>query len=215
MTMGRYEEVRDRATEVMTQQAMANAAMQAGKIGEALDYATAGADIAEKILKEYEDIGASYVVYCNATGFRFQLLDAIKDYQNAFFAAFVAIYTTCPYLAKRLDEEHFCCLFATQLTQMFVSFRDFVEYKGYLEQDDEVGQKAYETIDLMFQITYNAFDLLKLVAPDNRMVAPMSNILKQMEEAGFERYDDCKDLNWQACLERVYDNLVSMKIIDE
>lgn len=47
---------------------------------------------------------------------------------------------------------------------MFVSFRDFVEYKGYLEQDDEVGQKAYETIDLMFQITYNAFDLLKLVA---------------------------------------------------
>lgn len=84
MTMGRYEEVRDRATEVMTQQAMANAAMQAGKIDEALDYATAGADIAEKILKEYEDIGASYVVYCNATGFRFQLLDAIKDYQNAF-----------------------------------------------------------------------------------------------------------------------------------
>ena len=54
--MGRYEEVRDRATEVMTQQAMANAAMQAGKIDEALDYATAGADIAEKILKEYLQI---------------------------------------------------------------------------------------------------------------------------------------------------------------
>ena len=32
MTMGRYEEVRDRATEVMTQQAMANAAMQAEKL---------------------------------------------------------------------------------------------------------------------------------------------------------------------------------------
>ena len=33
--MGRYEEVRDRATEVMTQQAMANASMQTGKVDEA------------------------------------------------------------------------------------------------------------------------------------------------------------------------------------
>ena len=164
--------------------------------------------------KEYGDIGAAYVVYCNATGFQFQLFDAMKDYQNAFFSAFVAIYTTCPFLSKHLNDENYCCLFATQFTQMFVSFREFVEDKELLEQGKEIGQKTYDTVDLMFQVTYNAFDLLKQVAPDNRMVAPMSTILRQMEGAGLERYDDCKDLDWQICLNGIYDNLVTMKIIN-
>lgn len=212
--MGRYEEVRDRATEVMTQQAMANASMQTGKVDEALEYAASSVAIAENILKEYGDIGAAYVVYCNATGFQFQLFDAMKDYQNAFFSAFVAIYTTCPFLSKHLNDENYCCLFATQFTQMFVSFREFVEDKELLEQGKEIGQKTYDTVDLMFQVTYNAFDLLKQVAPDNRMVAPMSTILRQMEGAGLERYDDCKDLDWQICLNGIYDNLVTMKIIN-
>lgn len=212
--MGRYEEVRDKGTEVMTQQAMANAAMQTGKVDEALEYAAKGVEIAENILKEYEDIGAAYVVYCHATGFQFQLFDVIKDYQNAFFSAFVAIYTTCPFLSKHLNDENYCCLFATQLTQLFISFREFVEEKELLEQSEEIGQKAYDTVDMMFQVTYNAFDLLKQVAPDNRMVAPMSTILRQMEGAGFERYDDCEDLDWQTCLNGIYDNLVAMKIVN-
>lgn len=213
--MGRYEEVRDRAVNVMTDQAMANAAMQAGNVEEALKYAESSVQFAEDILKEYEDVGASYVVYCNATGFRFQLLDSLEDNRNAFFSALIAVYSTYSFLSERMENETFCCLFATQLMQMFISYRSYSEEVGFFDEGNENGQLAFETLVLIFQLMHNAYDQLKKVAPDNPMVAPMSNILQQMIDAGLERYEELADLDWETGLDRVYDNLVAMKIINE
>lgn len=213
--MGRYEEVRDRAADVMTHQAMANAAMETGNVEEALKYAETSVQLAEDILKEYDDVGAAYVVYCNATGFRFHLFNSLEDNRNAFFAALIALYTTCPFLSEHLDDETFCCLFATQVTQTFISFRDFLEGTDYFDEGNEKGHKAFETLDLMFQMMYNAFDQLKKVAPDNRMVAPMAGIIQQMEEADLERYDEMVDLDWGVGLDRIYDNIVAIKILEE
>lgn len=213
--MGRYEEVRDRAADVMTHQAMANAAMQAGNVQEALQYAETSVQLAEDILKEYEDVGAAYVVYCNASGFRFQLLDSLENNRDAFYSALIALYTTYSFLSEHLDDEIFCCLFATQFMQMFISYRSFVEESGYFDEGNEMGEQAFETLVLMFQMMYNAFDQLKKVAPDNRMVAPMSNIIQQMENIGIERYEELSDLDWETGLDRIYENLVAMKIVDE
>lgn len=213
--MGRYEEVRDRAADVMTHQAMANAAMQAGNVEEALKYVETSSQLAEDILKEYEDVGASYVVYCNATGFQFQFFDSMGDKQNAFFSILIATYTTYSFLSEHLDDETFCCLFATQLTQMFISYRDYLEDTDFFDEGNEKGQLAFETLVLMFQMMYNAFDQLKKVAPDNQMVAPMSKIIQQMEETDFERYVELADLDWEIGLDRIYDNLVEIKVLDE
>lgn len=213
--MGRYEEVRDRAPEVVTYQAMANAAMQAGNVEEAVQYAEKSVQLAEDILKEYDDVGAAYVVYCHAAGFQFQLFDSIEDNRNAFFSALISLYSTCPFLSKHLDNENYSCLFATQYMQMFLSYRSFVEEGGYFDEGNEKGEQAFETLVLMYQMMYNAFVQLKKVAPDNQMVTVMARIIQQMEEAGLKRYEELSDLDWETGLDRIYGNLVAMKIIDE
>lgn len=213
--MGRYEEVRDRAPEVVTYQAMANVAMQAENVEEAIQYAEKSVQLAEDILKEYDDVGAAYVVYCHATRFQFQLLDSIEDNRNAFLSAFISLYTTCPFLSKHLDDENYSCLFATQYMQMFLSYRSFVEESGYFDEGNEMGEQAFETLVWVYQMMYNTFVQLKKVAPDNQMVAPMARIIQQMEEAGLERYDELADLDWDTGLDRIYDNMVAMKIINK